>query len=90
MTLELKKAAKWNPYYSRNTSPPWKNRFDQVITELGFTRMSPGPDAFAEAVYNWQKVQSGLVADGVLGPKSWQKLEPCTRYSIDLSQTPPS
>ena len=88
--FDLNTAVKWNPHYSRITRPPWADRIDQVITELGFTDMSPGAEAFAEAVYTWQTTQSGLKADGILGPNTWSKLEPQTRYSIDLSQPRPA
>ncbi len=89
-TFDIKKAVKLNSHYSRSTRPPWRDRFDQVITELGFMNMSPGAEAFADAVYQWQQRQSGLKADGILGPNSWGKLEPQTRYSIDLTQIPPT
>lgn len=88
-TLNLPKAVKNNPIYARSTKPRWDQRFYQVARELGFVNQTPSAQAFAEAVFRWQKSQSGLDADGMLGPKSWAKLEPRTRYSLDLNQPPP-
>ena len=83
--LNLQQATRNNPIYAWTTKPAWKERFYQVTNELGFFYQTPSPEAFAQAVYQWQSKQPGLKADGILGPKSWAKLEPKTRYSIDVS-----
>lgn len=88
-TLNVPKAVKNNPIYARTTKPRWDQRFYQVARELGFVDQTPTPQAFAEAVFRWQKTQPGLDPDGMLGPKSWSRLEPRTRYSLDLNQPPP-
>ncbi|HMP01345.1 MAG TPA: hypothetical protein PKD86_06865 [Gemmatales bacterium] len=82
--LNVAKAVKNNPIYAWSTKPRWGERFYQVCKELGYANLTPTPEMFAEAVFNWQKKQAGLDADGMLGPNSWKKLEPKTRYSLDL------
>ncbi len=83
--FDVEKAVRANLEYSRTTNPPWGECFRRVSAALGFTNMSPGPEALAQAVYDWQIQQPGLVADGILGPRSWHKL----RASGRLSDTSP-
>lgn len=81
--LNIVKAKKNNSIYASVTNPPWKERFYQVSEQIGIYNQTPTAEAFAQAVYKWQQVQPGMIADGILGPNSWAKLEPKTRYSID-------
>lgn len=83
-SLNLAKARKNNAIFAKSTKPPWKDRFYQVAEQLGIYHQTPTADAFSEAVFKWQKSQPGISADGILGPKSWAKLEPKTRYSINF------
>ncbi len=87
--LNLTKAVKNNPFYAWSTKPPWGERFYQVCKEIGIPNQTPTAEAFAQAVYAWQEKQAGLTADGMLGPNSWKRLEPKTRYSLDLGVSPP-
>ena len=87
MAIDYHTAARLNPHFSRSTSPPWIERIDQVITELGFRNMTPGANAFADAVSNWQGA-NGLETDGILGPRTWVHMEPSTRYCIDVTAPP--
>jgi len=87
MAIDYAAASRLNSHYSRCTSPPWVERIDQVITELGFRNMTPGADAFAAAVSDWQGKNS-LEADGILGPRTWARMEPSTRYCIDVTAAP--
>ena len=87
--LNLKQATKNNLIYAWTTKPAWKERFYQITNELGFFDQTPSAEAFAQSVYQWQNRQPGLTADGILGPKSWAKLEPKTRYSIGVNAPPP-
>ncbi len=89
MTLNMVKAKKNNAIYASVTKPPWKERFYQVSEQLGFYYQTPTAEAFAQAVYQWQLSQPGTTADGILGPNSWSKLEPKTRYSIDFGEPAP-
>uniref|UniRef100_UPI0035930C68 peptidoglycan-binding domain-containing protein n=1 Tax=Aquiflexum sp. TaxID=1872584 RepID=UPI0035930C68 len=49
---------------------------------------SLGDEAFAEALSKWQQ-ENGLEADGILGPKTWQKLRPKLNIPISIVETPP-
>lgn len=88
-SLDLAKARKNNAIYANTTKPAWKTRFYQVAEQLGIYNQTPTADAFSQAVYQWQLGQVGMTADGILGPKSWAKLEPRTRYSIDFGASTP-
>ncbi len=87
--LNIAKAKKNNSIYASLTKPPWKERFYQVAEQLGIFYQTPNAEAFAQAVYQWQSTQAGLLADGILGPKSWAQLEPRTRYSIGFDEPVP-
>jgi hypothetical protein len=88
MALNMTKAKKNNTIYASITKPPWKDRFYQISEQLGIYNQTPTAEAFAQAVYQWQISQPGMSADGILGPGSWAKLEPRTRYSIDFGAPP--
>ena len=75
----LNKAVRNNPIYARRLD--WKDRYQQISQKIGFSNMSPGPEAFAEGVFRWQGSHPPLKADGILGPKTWEKLEPQTRFT---------
>lgn len=87
--LNITKAKKNNAIYANITKPAWKERFYQTVEQLGIYNQTPTAEAFAQAVYQWQLSQPGMSADGILGPKSWAKLEPRTRYSIDWGEPAP-
>lgn len=86
--LNVPKAVRNNPIYANCTKPKWVDRFYQVCRELGFPYETPSPESFAQAVYDYQKKTPGLDADGMLGPKTWGKLEPKTRYSLPIEEVP--
>ena len=87
--LNMVKAKKNNAIYANVTKPAWKDRFYQIAEQFGIYNQTPTAEAFAQAVYQWQLNQPGTTADGILGPKSWAKLEPKTRYSIDFGLPAP-
>jgi hypothetical protein len=87
-SFNLKKAVRNNPIYARITKPAWKDRFYQVCSEIGIRDMTPTAERFAEAVYEFQSTQSGLARDGMLGPKTWAKLEPRTRFTLAAPDLP--
>lgn len=76
-TFDLAKAVRWNPYYARQTG--WPNRQNQVFYELGYHDRAPTAEEFAQAVHGWQRGRVPLVADGMLGPKTWALMEPAVR-----------
>ena len=59
--LNLQQATRNNPIYAWTTKPAWKERFYQVTNELGIFYQTPSPEAFAQAVYQWQNKQSVTV-----------------------------
>ena len=82
----LAKAVRNNPIYARRLG--WMERFQQISQKLGFTNMSPGPEAFAEGVFRWQGSHPPLKADGILGPRTWERLEPETRFTPGSASLP--
>lgn len=88
----LQKAVRNNPIFAQRVG--WKDRYQQISQKIGFSNMSPGPEAFAEGVFHWQATNPPLKADGILGPKTWEKLEPQTRFTASTQlpewlRTPP-
>jgi hypothetical protein len=66
------------------------------VEQLGYTDITPSELGLAQAASSWQS-KHGLGADGIIGPKTWRKLEPLTRYSVGTPKrnplpapTPPS
>lgn len=69
------KAHQANRYYAENLG--WDAYRMQVYTLLGFDNMSPTENMLVEAVANWQR-QNGFSsknADGIIGPKTWEKMK---------------
>jgi len=66
----------------------WTDRFAQICQILGL-EFSVSETDFALAVAGWQKSERTVKADGILGPKSWKKLEEQTRFSVAPSPLPP-
>ena len=81
------KAIRLNPVYAKRCG--WLDRFQQIGVVLGYTNMSPGPEAFADGVARWQLAHPPLKADGILGPNTWAKMEPDTRFSPGMPADPP-
>lgn len=50
--------------------------------------ITPTEHGLAQAASSWQS-RHGLGADGIIGPKTWRKLEPLTRYSVDTPKRNP-
>lgn len=84
MLLTAKEAAKAAGYNIRNAQKVgWINQYAQIATILGLDRMTPTPEGFAQSLADWQAAQKPpLTPDGMLGPKTWTKLEPLTRSSV--------
>ncbi len=82
----IAKAVRNNPIFARRLG--WTDRFQQISQKIGFTNMSPGPEAFAEGVFRWQSSHPPLKADGMLGPKTWERMEPETRFTAAPAALP--
>ena len=63
----------------------WNQYYDQINTLLlpfsGMQNVSLGPEAFAQAVAEWQKRQgfSEKDSDGIIGPQTWGVMEPLVK-----------
>lgn len=77
---DLSKAVQLNYYYG--TKLGWNQFYDQINDLLlpfsGMKNVSLGPEAFAQAVAEWQKNQgfSETDSDGIIGPQSWSVMQP--------------
>lgn len=87
-TFDLAKAVRWNPHYARQTG--WPTRQNQVFYELGYHDRVPTAEEFAQAVYTWQRAHSPLVADGILGPRTWARMEPVVRKHPNAGHPTPT
>jgi len=66
----------------------WVDRFPQILEVLEVDRTC-AERGFARAVGAWQETRPPLQADGILGPKTWTKFDPETRFSTVAVQPPP-
>jgi hypothetical protein len=77
---DLSKAVQLNYYYGAKLG--WNQFYDQInellLPHSGMKNVSLGPEAFAQAVAEWQKAQgfSETDSDGILGPQTWGAMEP--------------
>ena len=85
--VDLGRAVRSNPIYARRLR--WIPRYPQISHVLGFSTMSPGPEAFAQALARWQGKKPTLKSDGILGPNTWAHLEPATAFSFDPAAVRP-
>lgn len=73
-------AVKVNYYYGSKLG--WNSQYDQINDLLlpfsGMRNVSLGPEAFAQAVAEWQKSQgfSESDCDGIIGPQTWGVMQP--------------
>jgi len=80
LVTDLSNAVKVNYYYGDKLG--WNQYYDQINELLlpysGMKNVSLRPEAFAQAVAEWQKAQgfSEADSDGILGPQSWGVMEP--------------
>ncbi|MGD8321694.1 MAG: papain-like cysteine protease family protein [Gemmatimonadota bacterium] len=86
MPFVPEKIARTNRHYARKLG--WKVRYYQVKAILGLESTLPDPVQFASAVWAWQDRTPGLVADGMLGPKTWKRMKPLTRFDVPMSPLP--
>ncbi len=70
--INLRRAIERNRFYSIKLG--WFAYFDRINPLLGFSNYSPIEEDFALAVASWQ-YQHKLEADGIIGPKTWKKMQ---------------
>jgi hypothetical protein len=77
---DLSKAVQLNYYYGAKLG--WNQYYAQInellLPHSGMKNVTLGPEAFAQAVAEWQKAQgfSETDSDGILGPQTWGVMEP--------------
>jgi hypothetical protein len=73
-------AVRLNYYYGSQLG--WNSQYDKINDLLlpfsGMKHVSLGPEAFAQAVAEWQRSQgfSEADCDGIIGPQTWGKMQP--------------
>src|SRR5688572_5805655 len=78
-------AVKLNYYYGSQLG--WNAQYDQINELLlpfsGMKNVSLGPEAFAQAVAEWQKSKgfSEKDSDGIIGPQTWGVMQPLLQKS---------
>ncbi len=91
---EAAKAARFNIRNARRIG--WIDRYGAIASILGIDAMSTTAETFAQKLADWQAANRPLTPDGMLGRRTWTRLEPHTRFStaaVPLPawlQTPPS
>lgn len=70
--INYSKAISQNEMYSQQLG--WIDNTFDIEFLVGFTNSSPTQEMFVEAVADWQR-NNGLVADGVIGPKTWASMK---------------
>jgi len=82
-------AVKVNYYYGDKLG--WNQYYDQINNLLlpfsGMQNVSLGPEAFAQAVAEWQKSQgfSEKDCDGIIGPQTWGVMQPLMKKPFPVS-----
>jgi hypothetical protein len=77
---DLSNATRLNYYYGSKLG--WNQYYDQINELLlpfsGMKNVSLGPEAFAQAVAEWQKSQGfpETDSDGIIGPQTWSVMQP--------------
>lgn len=67
-------AIRFTPFFAKKAG--WDKDVAKLCAVLGFKEIYPSTGDFVTAVYNWQKANPPLKADGMLGTKTWKKLLP--------------
>ena len=70
--IDYEKAIRLNRFYGVQLG--WQQRLSEITRLLGLASKTPEERDFAEAVARWQREQ-GLKVDGILGPRTWAKME---------------
>lgn len=83
--LDIKRAVRLNRYWGRRLG--WQVHYDMIAQVLSSESLTPDEAEFARWVYRWQQSQ-GLSADGIIGPKTWVRLEPALFAKNAMSHYP--
>lgn len=88
MSVNYDDARSLNPFFARNTSPPWGQRLGAVLTVLGLGGTSPSLDVFADAVYDWETANALPNPNGILDQNAWAAMEPASRICVEQPPIP--
>jgi hypothetical protein len=79
-TIDIDYAIRRNEFHKINLN--WLPYVDLIVRLLGFTAQTPNEETFAKAIARWQSQQKGLVVDGILGPKTWERMKKDPKFKI--------
>ncbi len=72
--LNIAKAVRSNAIYASHLR--WLRHYPRILSTIGITHSPKFAGVFVEKLATWQCSVGGLHLDGMLGPKTWQKLHP--------------
>src|SRR5215207_1240976 len=79
--LDYDKAQKLNRLYGKQLG--WQHRANELTRLLGLRSYAPEERNFVDAVARWQR-QQGLGVDGILGPRTWERV----RSALPVATSP--
>jgi uncharacterized protein (TIGR02594 family) len=83
---DARKAARYN---LRNASRVgWPARWTQIASILEIGPVSITAEEFAQRLADWQAANRPLTGDGMLGNRTWDRMEPLTRFSTAARPRP--
>ena len=71
MSFNVHRAVRSNLKYL----PVWQPALRLILPLVGFTDRCPSEYEFAQAVAHWQRGNTPLSSDGILGPKTWVRMQ---------------
>ncbi len=88
-TLDLEKAVIKNSEWSQKLG--WSAYLGAIMALVGYVPLPfPSLKNFAEAIARWQSHQGLLPADGIIGPKTWERIKKNTQIQqpLPINQKP--
>jgi hypothetical protein len=90
MAVDVDRAIQLNRKYMAAQNLGWQSRYQQVAQLLGFSSFSPDAHSFALAVARWQQQQQPpLASDGIIGPKTWARMQAVLAPHVGAPGVPP-
>lgn len=77
--LDVGRAVRRNRHHANRLS--WAPHRADITKLVGISAAEPSEEEFAEAVAVWQRSQ-GLVADGIVGPITWKRIQQATGGTV--------
>jgi len=84
--LNITNAIEKNQFYAEKLR--WESHRAEIERLMGFTNMTPLPKVFVKAVAQWQEANGfkGKDVDGIIGPKTWEKI----KIALNLQSASPA